>query len=350
MIKIALLEIFQAALSFFILATLIEALFGSVRDTIKHQRIMQGKLIFFLYSLFVYYGGLNIKILFWEMFINEPIRQAYGMINYLTTNLLNVSIESSPMVIFKYLVPAIFIYYFVDYWMSYAFMDKRLSKMVSIAALIMLYKSNMAIGFINWQVLSLGIPTLTSASISPVFSFYAVTNAVLQQMVGDLSATLGVVVSGILTVIALVLIYMLGGMIMMRIITKAYGERAVHGGSEGRLVGSTDFLLGSTFKNLLFFIMYLVLLILPFLLRKTLESIFSGPLFALLFQTWLFVIVIIAIATIGELFFFGAMSMFASMIRTSGAFKKVDAAETAKETTAAKKKEFQDFVDDYDNW
>ena len=153
-----LIGLIQAGLSFFYIALLVNAVLGSVKDAIKHQRLIQGKLIFFIYSLFVYYGNFKINILFWSVFVDEPIKQAYGTINFLTTKLLGLSIENQPMFIFKYLLPAVFVYYFVNYWISYAFMDKRLSKMISIAALVILFRGNMTMGLISWSTIPFGIP------------------------------------------------------------------------------------------------------------------------------------------------------------------------------------------------
>ena len=201
-----LLTIIQTALSFFFIITIFDCIFGSIREAIHKQSILQGKLIFFIYSLIVYYGKFKMPVLFWEFFVNEPIRQAYGMINFLTTNLLNIPIDANPSFIFKYLIPAVFIYYFAEYWLRYAFMDRRLSKMISLAAVVLLFKSNMSIGLINWATIPIGLPLFGPVAVAPMVSFYSAIDSMVQRIV-ELPATGNLIALSIIGLVLLILIF-----------------------------------------------------------------------------------------------------------------------------------------------
>ena len=303
------LTIVQTGLSLFFLITIAKALLSSLHDFIHQQQVMQGEMVFLLYSMLVYYSGFRINILFWDTFINEPIRMAYGLVNLLTTHLLNVSIAPPEGYLFfmKYLIPAIFIYYFIDYWLRYSLFDARISKMISFMALVMFYKSNLTLGLINFGLRWTDL-TFAGAILKLVVEAFRLPATVLELLAfGEATANPWVVIAVFVGVgfIFPVLLFMLGRLLIPKLMSFSF---EIKGTEDKARPGREIFML----------IFFGALLATPVLITlfAPLEGLATRPILQVLFYMWLFVSVVSLAAVLGEAFFIGAMAMFASMMRT----------------------------------
>ncbi|MBR9680276.1 MAG: hypothetical protein GOU98_00435 [Candidatus Altiarchaeota archaeon] len=146
----------QAALAFFYLMLTIETLVSSTKNFLAKQLPFEGRILFLAYSHMVYFGGFssmglrmfeNISIL--DFLLNRPIVIAYDWINAFTVSFFGLSFKTNPFFMFTYLIPIFFVYNFVEYWFRYGFSDKRISKLISFAAVILYISSNNSLGLID---------------------------------------------------------------------------------------------------------------------------------------------------------------------------------------------------------
>ena len=158
-----LLSLIQSGLTLIFLLMIFDSLSASIDELLHSQQIFGGKLLFFLYSLLVYYRGFRLNILFWDFFLNTPIYNAYSLINYFTTTVIGISIAPPDGIqyFFTFLIPILFIYKFVQYWTSYLFMDKRIGKLAGILG-VMLFSASGTVGWISAVSVPLGFPMFGS--------------------------------------------------------------------------------------------------------------------------------------------------------------------------------------------
>ena len=161
-------ESIVSALSLVYLFMIVETIFSSTKNIMERQQAFEGRLIFLIYSLIVYYKNFRLKIILWDTFINEPIIHAYSLMDKFMTGIFGLSIQADPWFIFKFLIPAAFIYNFVNYWVKYGFNDSRISRMMSFAAVVMFLYSGSNLGFISsWTIPLGGVPF--SGMLIPMF-------------------------------------------------------------------------------------------------------------------------------------------------------------------------------------
>lgn len=125
-----------------------EIVFSSTKTIMYKQQAFEGRLLFFIYSLIVYYKGIRLNIFLWDTFVNEPIIQAYQLLDTFLTNFFGITIANDPWAIFLFLMPASFVYHFTNYWFQYGFGDNRIAKMVSFLAVVV-YLSSGGFGLIR---------------------------------------------------------------------------------------------------------------------------------------------------------------------------------------------------------
>ena len=165
------IETFITVLSFVYLFMIVEIIFSSTKDVMTQQKAFEGRILFFIYSLIVYYKNLTLNIFLWDTFLNEPIKQAYSLMNTLLESFFGISIVGSPVLIFTYLIPAGFIYHFVKYWFSYGFGDEKIANMISLTAVVMFIANAGNLGLINFPIFSgtSGVPFGGFLSSSTIF-------------------------------------------------------------------------------------------------------------------------------------------------------------------------------------
>ncbi len=151
------IETLITVLSFVYLFMIVEIIFSSTKDVMTKQKAFEGRILFFIYSLIVYYKDLKLDIFLWDTFLNEPIKQAYTLMNTLLESFFGISIAGNPIIIFAYLIPAGFVYNFVKYWFSYGFGDEKIANMISLTAVVMFIAKAGNLGLINSIVID-GVP------------------------------------------------------------------------------------------------------------------------------------------------------------------------------------------------
>ncbi|MBR9680067.1 MAG: hypothetical protein GOU99_03395 [Candidatus Altiarchaeota archaeon] len=154
-----LMSIIQTGLTMMYMFMIFNSLDASIKDLLKSQQVFGGKLLFFIYSLLVYYKGFMFHIPFWDFFFNTPIYNAYSVIDYFTSSFIGVSIAPPTgfMYFFLFIIPAMFIYRFVQYWTSYLFMDQRIGKLAGILG-VSIFATAGGVGLINSMTIPLGFP------------------------------------------------------------------------------------------------------------------------------------------------------------------------------------------------
>ncbi|MBR9689448.1 MAG: hypothetical protein GOV01_00940 [Candidatus Altiarchaeota archaeon] len=136
------ISLIQAAFAWVYLMMILEIVFTSTKNITGKQAGLEGRLLFLIYSLFVYYKNFRINIFFYDALVNEPIHMAYSMLNTFMDGFFGLPIAGEPFFFFKYIIPVVFIYHFVEYWFRYGFQDKRISKLISFAAVVLFLSSN----------------------------------------------------------------------------------------------------------------------------------------------------------------------------------------------------------------
>lgn len=169
----AILEMIASTFAIVYLFLILEIVFSSTKTIMYKQQAFEGRLLFFIYSLIVYYKGIRFNIFFLDTFLNGPIIQAYELLNTFLTNFFGLTIsaaETGPWAVFLFLMPASFVYHFTNYWFRYGFGDNRIAKMVSFLAVVIFLSSMGNMGLLSF----VSSPILNVAAFSgmPILSYF----------------------------------------------------------------------------------------------------------------------------------------------------------------------------------
>ena len=173
----AVMETVSWAFAIVYLWLIVETLFSSSASMMKKQAALEGRLIFLVYSLIVYYKDVSFNIFLFDQFINNPIKQAYGLLEMVLSGFFGLSMKSDPWFLFKYIIPLAFIYNFVNYWFSYGFGDKRIAKMVSFTAVVLyLTAADNILKEIFWWAIPVGGVPFGAGMLSDLVGFFPVAD------------------------------------------------------------------------------------------------------------------------------------------------------------------------------
>lgn len=219
------LEMVSSAFAFVYLVFILEIIFSSTKNVLYNQQAFEGRLLFFIYSLIVYYSGIEINIFFFEQLLNQPIKQAYGLLDTFLSNFFGLSIAESPMPIFLYLMPASFIYHFVSYWFRYGFNDERIGRMAAFLGVVLFLNSGGLRAVLPWIIpVGTGIP-FSLMAFTRLFGFFMPVSH-LGMVAGGVDLGLdslagggivATVLQGFLVMAALFLIYFFGRMMFQNL-------------------------------------------------------------------------------------------------------------------------------------
>jgi hypothetical protein len=212
-----LLDLVSSAFAVVYLIMILEIIFTSTRNVMYKQQAFEGRLLFFIYSLAVYYKNFRVSILLLDKFLNEPIIQAYQLLNAFLTNFFGLSIAESPVPIFIYVIPASFVFHFVKYWFRYGFGDRRIANMVALVAVAMFLSSG-GLGLVNWVTAPFGgflfapfvvwfqdwIPTADISSLA------------FQELIDGLEPWMYLVIGAVLFLVAVLILIMFGRMTLKK--------------------------------------------------------------------------------------------------------------------------------------
>ncbi len=156
------LGLISSALSVLYLVMFFDVIVRGGKEIIRKHSVLEGKLLFLIFSFFVYYKHFHFGIPFWDAVFTQPVNNALGMfdafLKVVSAGKLSISPPNGYVVIFENLLPASFVYYFIDYWFSYAFMDKRISKMVSLFAVFIFLSQGYSLGLISSMLVPVFFP------------------------------------------------------------------------------------------------------------------------------------------------------------------------------------------------
>ena len=131
----------EGALTLLYLALVVNSLLSAGKDLVRKQMVFQGKLLFLLIVLLIYYRNFSFGIPFWDTVLTNPAKNAMDLLDSFLKLISGGGVSIAPpqgyKVIFSVILPASFVYYFVEQWFLYAFLDRRVSKLAGFFALFL---------------------------------------------------------------------------------------------------------------------------------------------------------------------------------------------------------------------
>ena len=165
--------IVETVLTILYLGLIIDALLSSGRELVRKHMVFQGKLLFLIAVLLIYYRQFSFGIPFWDAVVANPAKNAMDLLNHFIVTLSGGALSIAPpdgyKIFFRILIPASFVYYFTEQWFLYAFLDRRISRLVAFFALFLFISQGFNLGWIS---------ALTVPVFFPIFG-----GAILEQFV-----------------------------------------------------------------------------------------------------------------------------------------------------------------------
>jgi len=210
------LEMIASSFAVVYLILILEIIFTSTKTVMYKQQAFEGRLLFFIYSLLVYYNNIRFNIFLIDSFLNKPIIQAYQLLDTFLASFFGVSIANDPWAVFLYVIPASFVYHFTNYWFRYGFGDRRIGRMAGFLAVV-LFLSSGGLGLINaLSVPFAGVPFF-SILMGLALTYLPTPNLTAALGIGplrDFGGAIMYVVFYIIVCASAILLYFFGGTLL----------------------------------------------------------------------------------------------------------------------------------------